>query len=1090
MTCIQRSHRLEIRRGGRGGPPEGPSQIMWIVRLALRRPYTFVVMALLLLVAGYRTVRTMPTDIFPSVDVPVISVVWSYAGLPAQQMEQQITQFSEYTIAGNVAGIKSLESDSFDGTSVIRVFLHPGADVPSAMATITAMSQGILRRMPPGTSPPLILRYSASSVPIVQLAFKSDTLSEAEIFDHVNQRVRTMLSVIPGTRFPLPSGGKARQISVDLDLGALRAQGLSPTDVGQAITAQNLTLPTGSAKIGEREYRVTLNSSPEAIAALNDVPVRSAGGRTVFVRDVAHVHDGFAAQVSFARQDERRAVVLSVLKTGEASTTEVARRVKELLPAVRASAPPGLEVELLADQSVFVTEAIDGLLLEGLVAAFLTATTVLLFLGSWRSTLVVVVSIPLSVTAALLGLRALGHTANTMTLGGLSLAVGILVDDATVEVENVHRHLAMGKPLDRAILDGARQIAVPAFVASLSIGLVFVSLAFLDGPARFLFLPMGLAVGFAVMASYALSRTLVPTMVLFLLRDERRGGASRGPLGRAQRAFEGAFRRLEAGYAGLLAGALSRRGRVCLGFGAVAAAAAALSPFVGRDFFPQVDAGQIRLHVTAPPGTRLEETERHFSAVEATIKRVIPEAERGTILDQVGVQQAYTLAITDSANVSTSDGEVLVTLKPGRSKKTAEYVAALRRELGREHPSLGFYFQPADIVTQILNFGLPSPVDVQVSGFKRDATLAAARQIARELAAVPGAADVRLHQIVDAPRLHVEVDRQRALEVGLTQRDVAGDLLLVSSSSGQTTPTFFTDPKTGFAYPVSVQVPDYQVDSLDALTTLPLRAPAGTQLLGDLAAIERRTTPVFVTHKNVQPTYNVRADVQDADLGSVAARAQAIVEAARAKLPPGSTVELRGQAASMREGFAGLGLGLLVAALLVYALMVVNFQSWLDPLVILAALPGSLAGLVFSLFATQTSFNIPSLMGAILSVGVATMNSILVVTFARERRAAGLGAREAALEAGRVRLRPVLMTALAMGAGMLPMSLGLGEGGEQNAALGRAVLGGLFGATLATLFFVPVVYSALGARARPRRETPDLKPHPEAPPAQWAEAAE
>lgn len=1059
---------------------------MWIVRLALRRPYTFVVMALLLLVAGYRAGRTMPTDIFPAVDVPVISVVWTYAGLPAQQMEQQITQFSEYTIAGNVGGIKSIESESFDGTAVIRVYLHPGADVPSAMATITAMSQGILRRMPPGTSPPLILRYSASSVPIVQLAFKSDTLSEAEIFDHVNQRVRTMLSVIPGTRFPLPSGGKFRQISVDLDLAALRAQGLSPNDVSQAIAAQNLTLPTGSAKIGEREYRVTLNSSPEAIAALNDVPVRSSGGRAVFVRDVAQVHDGFATQVNFARQDERRSVVLSVLKTGDASTTEVARRVREMLPAVRASAPPGLDVELLADQSVFVAKAIDGLLIEGLVAALLTATTVLLFLGSWRSTLVVVVSIPLSVTAALLGLQALGHTINTMTLGGLALAVGILVDDATVEVENVHRHLALGKTLPRAILDGAQQIAVPAFVGSLSIGLVFVSLVFLEGPARFLFLPMGLAVGFAVMASYVLSRTLVPTMVLFLLRHERHG-VSGGPFGRLQARFEAGFRRLEAAYAGALAGALAHRGRVFAAFGLAVALAAGLSPFVGRDFFPTVDAGQIRLHVTAPPGTRLEETERHFSAVEATIRRVIPDAERGTLLDQVGVQPAYNLAITDNANVSTADGEVLVTLKPGRSRTTAAYVALLRRELGRAHPGLGFYFQPADIVTQILNFGLPSPIDVQISGFKRDATLAAARQIAHELGQVPGAVDVRLHQVVDAPRLHVEVDRQRASEVGLTQRDVASDLLLVSSSSGQTNPTFFIDAKTGLAYPVSVQVPDYQVDSLDALTTLPLRTPLGTQLLGDLAAFERKTTPVFVTHKNVQPTYNVRADVQDTDLGTVAGRVEAIVAGARAKLPPGSTIELRGQVASMREGFSGLGLGLAIAALLVYALMVINFQSWVDPLVILSALPGSLCGLVVALFATQTSFNIPSLMGAIMGVGVATMNSILVVTFARERRAAGASPVEAALEAGRVRLRPVVMTALAMGAGMLPMSLNLGQGGEQNAALGRAVLGGLGGATFATLFFVPVVYSALAARARQRRVVPELE---EAPTAAWPQAAE
>ncbi|HEU4409072.1 MAG TPA: efflux RND transporter permease subunit [Polyangiaceae bacterium] len=1074
---------------------------MWIVRLALRRPYTFVVMALLLLIAGVYVTRKTPTDILPEVDIPVISVVWTYGGLPAQQMEQQITQFSEYSLAGNVGDIKALQSDSFDGVSVIRVFLHPGADVAAAMAQVTAASQTIVRRMPPGTIPPIILRYTASSVPILQLAFSSDTLSESEIYDHVNQRVRTMLSVVRGTRFPLPSGGKQRQIAVDLDLAALRAHGLSPSDVNAAITAQNLTLPTGAAKIGEREYRVSLNSSPEAIAALNDVPVRAGGPRPVYVRDVAHVHDGYAVQTNVARRDGRRSVVLSVMKTGAASTTEVAGRVKALVPTIRASAPPGLEVELLSDQSTFVTRAIDGLVVEGLIAAGLTAAMILLFLGSWRSTLIVAVSIPLSVAAALLCLRALGHTINTMTLGGLALAVGILVDDATVEVENIHRNLAEGKPLTRAILDGAQQIAVPAFVASLCVSIVFVSVVFLEGPAKYIFLPMGLAVAFSVMASYLLSRTLVPTLVKYLLRGEAHGpGHGGGAFARLHRGFDARFERLRGRYVGLLGAALARPRAALAAFGLAALAAAALAPFVGRDFFPSIDAGQVRLHVTAPPGTRLEETERWFSRVEDKIREIVPAGDRESILDFIGMPGGYNLSITDSSNVSSADGEVLVTLARGRSRSTQDTVRALRDALPGEFPELGFYFQPADIVTQILNFGLPSPIDVQVSGARRDATLAAARELEAGLRAVPGAVDVHLHQVVAAPRLHVEVDRLRASEVGLTERDVASNLLLTVSSSSQVNPTFWTEASTGNAYPVALQVPEYRVDSLDALKALSLPAAGaagGQKLLVDLAGIRRLTTPVFVTHANVQPTYNVRADAQDADLGRVAAGLDALVAKARAKLPPGATITVRGQAESMREGFAGLGVGLAFAALLVYALMVVNFQSWKLPFIILMALPGAGVGIVFALFATDTTFSIPSLMGAVMSVGVATANSILVVTFANERRLAGAGALEAALEAGAVRLRPVLMTALAMLIGMLPMSLGLGEGGEQNAALGRAVIGGLLGATVATLVLVPVVYSLLAARWRAPERDPHLEgpagpdatplPHP-APAARPAEA--
>jgi len=1056
---------------------------MWIVRLALRRPYTFVVMALLLLLSGVWVVRQTPTDVLPAVDIPVISVVWTYNGLPAQQMEQQVTLFSEYSLSGNVSDIQTIQSETFDGISVIRLYLHPDADVPAAMAQVTAASQTIVRRMPPGIVPPLILRYTASSVPILQLAFSSDTLSEAEIFDHVNQRVRTMLSVIRGTRFPLPSGGKFRQIAVDLDPAAMRAHGVSPADVSQAIFEQNLTLPTGAAKIGEREYRISLNSSPEAIAALNDVPLPSASGRELLLRDVAHVHDGYAIQTNIARRDGKRSVVLSVMKTGDASTTDVAARVKELVPTIRAAAPAGLEVELLSDQSTFVTRAIDGLVVEGVIAMLLTATMILLFLGSLRATLLVAVNIPLAVIISLLCMRAFGGTINVMTLGGLALAVGILVDDATVEIENIHRNLAMGKRLTRAILDGAQQIAVPAFVASLCISIVFVSVVFLEGPAKFIFLPMGMAVAFAVMASYLLSRTLVPTLAKYLLDHHPThpvAGAevapARGLFARMHRGFEAGFERLRSSYVAHLHWALGHRRTVLAMFGVVVAATVALVPFVGRDFFPPVDAGQVRLHVTAPPGTRIEETERWFSRVEDEIRTIVPAQDRVSILDFIGIPSGYNLSLTDSANVSSADGEILITLAQGRSRSTADIVRELREELPREFPELSFYFQPADIVTQILDFGLPSPIDVQVSGAQRDVTLATARKLEAELRALPGVVDVHLHQVVSAPRLHVDVDRQRAGEVGLTERDVAANLLLYVSSSTQVSPTFWTDPNSGYAYPVAIQVPEHRVGSIDALEGLSLpTAGGGQKLLVDIADVERRTTPVFISHTNVQPTYNVRADVQDVDLGDAVARIETIVARYRSGLPPGATIAVRGQADSMQVGFSRLGLGLAFAALLVYALMVVNFQSWKLPFIILMALPGAGVGIVLVLFATGTTLSIPSLMGAVMSIGVATANSILVVTFANEQRAHGLTAIEASLEAGRVRLRPVLMTALAMFIGMLPMSLGLGEGGEQNAALGRAVMGGLAGATIATLGFVPVVYSLLAAKWQPPVVDPDLE---------------
>ena len=1038
---------------------------MWIVRLALRRPYTFIVAALLIIVLGVVSLRQTPTDIFPKVDIPVVSVVWTYNGLATPDMEKQITTFSEFATSFAVNNIKSIESQTLNGVSVVKIYFHEGVDVAQAIAQVTSVSQTILRRMPPGTVPPAIIRYSASSVPILQISLQSKTMNESELYDYGIYRVRQQLAVVQGTTLPLPYGGAPRQIMVDLDPKALLAKGLSAQDVAAAVNMQNLSLPTGTAKMGEREYTVSMNSSPDAIGALNDVPIRSAFGKTVFLRDVAHVHDGFAVQTNIVRRDGVRGVLLTVLKNGDASTLDVARRIKELLPTLRASAPKGMDIELLSDQSTFVSNAIGGVVTEGVIAAALTALMILLFLGSWRSTLIVTVSIPLSILVAVIALHALGQTMNIMTLGGLALAVGILVDDATVEIENIHRNQAMGKPILTAILDGAQQIAVPAFVATLSISIVFVSTLFLEGAPKYLFTPLALAVGFSVMASYVLSRTVIPTLARYLLRDEDVETGD-GFFTRLHHRFNDGFARFRDRYAGILATALEHRNLTLFFFGILIASGIVLVPFVGRDFFPKVDAGQIRLHVVAPPGTRIEETERWFSRVEDEIRRVVPNRDRAAILDNIGVPQSLNLGVTESSTLSSADGEILVNLRADKRRSTFDYVRQLRRELPERFPELSFYFQPADIVSQILNFGLPAPVDVQVAGLNRDATYRAAQTIQQRLAKVPGAVDVHLHQIVDAPRLHVNVNRTRALEAGLTQRDVANNILVAFSSSSVVTPNFWSDPKSGINYPVAVQLPLNRMQGMEDLTSTSLTAPGlpAPQLLRDIATVERRVAPVVATHSNIQPTFNVRADVQDRDLGSASRAIRKITDDVAKTLPAGSSITLRGQIESMDASFSRLGIGIVFAALLVYALMVINFQSWSDPFIILMALPAGLSGVVWALFATGTRFNVPSLMGAIMTIGVATANSILIVSFAndlRRERGAAISAVAAALEAGKTRLRPVLMTAAAMILGMLPMSLGLGDGGEQNAPLGRAVIGGLVLATGATLVLVPVVYSLI-----------------------------
>jgi len=1047
---------------------------MWIVRLALSRPYTFVVMGLVILLLGVFAIVTTPTDIFPEIDIPVVSVIWNYDGLTTEDMASRITTFSEYTISSAVNDVRSIESQTYPGVGVIKIYFQPNVNVEGALAQVTAVSQTILRRMPPGAVPPFILQYNASSVPIIQLALGGKTLSEAELYDYGIYRVRQQIAPIQGITLPLPYGGKPRQVMVDLDPQALLAKSISAGDVSTAVSLQNLTLPSGSVKLGTREYRVSLNSSPDAVAMLNDLPVKVVNGATVYLRDVAHVRDGFAVQTNMVRQDGRRSVLLTVIKKGGASTLTIVKQLKELLPTIRAAAPPGLEVKELFDQSLFVRAAITGVLTEGAVAAFLTGVMILLFLGSWRSTLVVITSIPLSILTSLAILSAIGQTLNVMTLGGLALAVGILVDDATVEIENIHRNLGLGKRLVQAILDGAQQIATPAFVSTLSICIVFVPVVFLTGPAKYLFTPLAMAVVFAMLASYALSRTIVPTLVRYLLASEAHGPVDAGAAPSVFRwlhgGFQRRFERLRTAYVGALENALARRRRVFGVFAVIAVSGAVLLPFIGRDFFPTVDTGQFRLHVRAPAGTRIEETEQVFADVEAAIRRLIPKDEVQLVIDNIGQPQPINLAFTDSVTLGPSDGEILVSLNPERHRPTEHWMKTLRETLPRDFPGVTFFFQPADIVSQILNFGLPAPIDVQVTGFNRQATHEIALEVAARMARIPGAADVHLHQVVNTPSLLVNVDRSRAAELGLTQRDVANTMLVTLSSSAVVAPNYWSDPRNGINYIVAVQTPQSRVDSVNTLmnTSVTPGTAGPPQLLSNLATLERREVPAVISHSNVQPVFDVYANVQDSDLGSVAAAVQQIAAELRPKLPPGHTIAVRGQVESMNSAFLRLGLGLIFAVLLVYLLMVVNFQSWLDPFIIITALPAGFFGIVWMLFVTHTTFSVPALMGAIMSVGVATANSILVVTFANDQMLEGHDSRPAALAAGATRLRPVLMTALAMVLGMLPMSLGLGEGGEQNAPLGRAVIGGLLVATFATLFLVPLVYSVL--RRRPPRE--------------------
>ncbi|MGN4153674.1 efflux RND transporter permease subunit [Burkholderia gladioli] len=1042
---------------------------MWIVRLALRRPHTFVVLALLIAIAGPLAILRTPTDIFPNIDIPVVSIVWQYNGFSAEDMAHRITSIYERALTTDVDDIEHIESQSLNGVSVIKVFFHPGADINRAIAQAVSNASSILRVMPPGTLPPNVITYSASTVPILQLGLSSRTLAEQQLYDLGNSFIRTQLATVQGAAVPLPFGGKVRSIVVDLDPRALQAKGLSPIDVVNAVNAQNLILPGGSAKIGAREYNVQMNGSTQTIAALNDLPVKTAGGGVIYLRDVAHVRDGYIPQTNIVRADGKRAALLTVEKTGSASTLSIIGEVKALLPQIAAGLPKALSITPLADQSVFVKSAIQGVAREALIAACLTALMILLFLGSWRATLIIAVSIPLAVLSSLLALSALGQTINIMTLGGLALAVGILVDDATVAIENITHHLERGAPLEDAILTGAGEIAVPTLVSTLSICIVFAPMFLLTGVARYLFVPMAEAVIFAMVASYLLSRTLVPTLAMWLLRAP--SGTARGSFARFQRGFEHRFDMVRARYRGLLDGAIRHRRAVIAGFVLACLASSSLFAFAGRDFFPAVDTGEIRLHLRAPTGTRIEQTARLADEVEAKIRSVIPPAQIASVLDDIGVPvSGINLSYDSSGAIGTQDATVLITLKAGHAP-TAGYVARLRNTLATAFPGVGFAFLPADIVSQILNFGLPSPIDIQIVGNRLDANRRVANQLLAQLRGVPGLVDARIQQPGDEPAIDVEVDRTRAILAGLQQRDVSQNLLIALSGSSQTSPNFWLDPTNGVSYPITIEAPQYEIDSLQALVNLPMPSPrtaegsasdaagaAPRNLLGSLGSFSRASQQAVVSHYNVQPVLDIYASTQGRDLGGVAADVTKLVDAARAQLPPGSRIVLRGQVQAMNASFSGLLAGLVFAVGLVYLLMVVNFQSWIDPAVIVSGLPASLAGIAWMLFATHTTLSVPALTGTILCIGIATANSILVVNAAREMLREGAPPWQAALEAGFTRFRPVVMTALAMLIGMLPMALGLGDGGEQNAPLGRAVIGGLAFGTVSTLLFVPVMF--------------------------------
>ena len=1045
---------------------------MWIVRIALRRPYTFIVAALVLILMAPIILQRTPTDVFPNIDIPVAAVCWNYAGMTPQQMEDRIVSPYERFMTTVVDNVEHTESQTVAGRSVIKVFFHPGTDVHVAITQITAISQTMIRQLPPGISPPLILTYSASSVPILQLGLKGQGLSEQELFDFGANVVRNQLATVAGAAIPWPYGGKQRQVSVNLDIPALQAKGLSPTDVINAISAQNLALPSGTVKMGSTEFNVDINGSPDTMAELNDLPVKTVNGATIYVRDVANVSDGFSPQINIARMDGQRGVLLAVYKTGNVSTLDVVSQVYSKLPNIRAVLPPQLVITPMFDQSIFVRAAIQGVFREGLVAAALTALMILLFLGSWRSTLIIAISIPLSILVSLAVLSALHETINLMTLGGLALAVGILVDDATVTIENIHRNMAEGKQLIQAILDGAHQIAVPAFVSTLSICIVFVPMFFLTGVAKFLFVPMAEAVVFAMLASYAISRTLVPTLAKYLLKDEHeeQHATATGIFSGIARGFTSGFERMRAGYRRALGVCVENAVSFIILFLALCVASLAMLPVLGRDFFPSADAGLIRLHMRARAGQRVEETAREADGVDNLIRRVILPEDLGTILDNIGLYNStVNTAYSNSGVIGESDAEMLISLKANRRYSTKQYVDALRTRLAGEFPGTQFFFQPADMISQILNFGVPSPIDIQLIGPNVSSNYQIAQQISDRLQHIPGAVDVHVQQLRSYPAIQLNVDRVRAQSVGLSEQDVANSILLSTSSSFQINPSFWVNPANRFEYNVAVQVPQYKIDSMQSFDNVPISSAAthNPEILGNMAQVSVNTEPALFSEYDAQPMIDVYATVEGRDLAGVDSDVQKVLADFKGKLPRGTQMERRGQVETMTSSFFGLGTGVAVAIILVYMLIVVNFQSWIDPFIIITALPGALAGIVWILLLTHTTLSVPSLTGTIMCMGVATANSILVVSFAREQLAEGLSSKQAAIEAGFVRIRPVLMTAFAMIIGMVPLSLGLGEGGEQNAPLGRAVIGGLVVATVATLFFVPCVFSLVHKNHRP-----------------------
>ena len=1051
---------------------------MWIVRLALARPYTFIVMALVIvLLAGVVIPRT-PTDIFPNIDIPVISLVWNYQGLEPQEMEERITSNSERFVTTLVNDVEHIESQSLNGIAVVKIYFQPNANIQTALAQTTAIMQTILRTLPPGATPPLVAIYSASTVPVIQIGLTSESLSEQALFDFGNNFIRTQLATVRGVALPFPYGGKQRQIQVDLDPQALQSKGLSPVDIVNAVNAQNLILPTGTAKLGTLEYTVEMNGSPQTIAELNDLPVKTINGATIYMRDVAHIRDGFLPQTNIVRANGQRGVLMSAYKTGSASTLDMVKDLKATLNSYKSALPEGLKLTMFFDQSLYVRASIEGVLREALIAACLTAIMILLFLGNWKSTLIIVVSIPLSILVSILLLAALHETINIMTLGGLALAVGILVDDATVEIENINRNLAMGKETVQAILDGAQQIAVPAFVSTLCICIVFLPMFFLSGVARYLFVPLAEAVSFAMLASYMWSRTIVPTMAMYLLSSEdeyipeEHRGEKQGFFRRYQQKFEHRFEQSRNAYRNALSRALDSSIVFASCFLIFCLLSGGLIFVLGRDFFPKVDAGQIRLHFRARTGLRIEETARLSDQIDAAIREMIPANELTTLLDNLGVPYSgINLSYSNSGTFGTADGEILVQLSEDHGP-TADYINEMRSQLPHRFPGVQFFFQPADIVTQILNFGSPAPIDIAITGSNTNGNFEVAQGVAARLRHVPGAVDVHVQQALDEPTLHLDIDRTRAQAVGLQAKDVAQNLLVSLSSSFQTAPAFWLDPKNGVSYNVAVQTPQYRVDTYQALLNTPITAASPTvpsQIIGNLTTTTTTSRPAVVNHYNVQRMINVYAAVNGRDLGSVADEVEKIRKDAEPKLPKGSHIVIRGQVQTMKASFEGLAIGLVGAIVLVYLLIVVNFQSWLDPFIIITALPGALAGICWMLLITRTTLSVPSLTGAIMSVGVATSNSILMVSFAREQLNEGKSAREAALEAGFVRMRPVVMTALAMIIGMVPMAIGLGEGGEQNAPLGRAVIGGLLFATIATLFFVPVVFAMIHGRRERKR---------------------